>query len=147
MYWVVSFVALIVLCSAHESTMNYTCDEGYNTCTTCFNMFVHKTITSDRNQYNLQGAFFPPAYSPPVYVIVHYFCEGNEDIPALTWFWSANIFNALFIPLTVHQYTSLSFSDPAYLNATLNLTLADECCDILQKTETMRLFTQRVRIV
>ena len=144
MYWVVSFfAALFVLCSAQQGT---TCDEGYDTCATCFNMLVNKTITSDRNQVNMQNAFFPPQFSPPIYVVVHYFC-GKTDTLEQTWFWSAHTFYASFNPLTVHQFTSLFFGDPSYLSSVLNLTLTDECCDILtdKYEETLRLFTQRVR--
>ena len=143
---VLSFVTLLILCSPQLET-NFTCDEGHDTCLTCFNMLVSKTITSDRNQYNMQRAFFPPEYSPPIYVIVQYSCASKED--QSTWFWSAYAFYALFNPLSVHQFTSLFFSDPTYLTSTLELTLADECCGILadEYNETMRLLTQRVRIV
>ena len=147
MYRVVSFVALFVLCSTQQDKINLTCD-GDNSCTTCFNMLAHKTITSSRNEYNMQRAFFPPDKAPPIYVIVHYFCGKNKN-KKQTWFWSANTFYALFNPLTVYQFTSLFFGEPSYLYATLELTLADECCDILvnEHNKTMRLFTQRVRIV
>ena len=139
-----SFVIIFIVCSTQYNTTNLICDDGDYSCTTCFNMLVDKTITSSKNQYNMQRAFFPPDKAPPIYVKVHYFCRGKKA----TWFWSANTFYVLFNPLTVYQFTSLFFGEPSYLNATLELTLADKCCGILadEHNETMRLFTQRVRI-
>lgn len=128
---------------------NVSCDSVKDTCTTCFNLLVSNTITPERNQYNLQKAFFPADTANPVYVTVHYvFMDGSNLVGEKLWFWSESSYYATFHPLQIYQYTSLFFGDFDIHRKDLNLTIQVDNvtmnCD-KASDEFMMLLTQRVR--
>ena len=143
-----SIVATLVLvcalylqqCSAQQIPENVTCEDGRDTCDVCFNKLVAETLGSGDNQLAMQQAFFPPNTSSPVYIVVYYSYKTINETK--TWFWSASTYYALFSPLTIHQFTSLFFGDPAFRSTTLHLTLPDDCYDTSE--DLMHLLTQRV---
>ena len=91
--------ALLVLmlqdsCAQSTNTLNYNCDDGDYSCTSCFNKLAHELISSSKNQFEIQRVFFPPNGSTPVFVVVHYHYEIDADMdPNMTevWYWSASI--------------------------------------------------------
>ena len=124
------------------------CDPEADTCATCFNLLVSSTITPERNQYNMQKAFFPPDTSNPVYVTVHYIFvnESGDAVNESLWFWSESTYYASFHPLRIYQFTSLFFGDFVFRKTNLTLTVqtnstmnCNEASD-----EFMMMLTQRV---
>ncbi len=111
-----------------------------NDCSKCYSLLVANVTDDDRNQFNLQYAFFPPNYTSPVFVTVYYRYDndpGSEQV----WFWSTSTFY-LFHPLHVFQFTSLFFSDVELDTAELYLTLHPDCQNATE--DSMKLLTQRV---
>ena len=66
-----------------------------NDCSKCYSLLVANVTDDDRNQYNLQYAFFPPNTTSPVFVIViyHYKDDFGNEINQAIWFWSTSSFN------------------------------------------------------
>ncbi len=119
-----------------------------NDCSKCYSLLVENVTDDDRNQYNLQYAFFPPNSSSPAFVaiIYHYYYKdafGDEiDVnDTKVWFWSTSTFN-LFHPLHVFMFTSLFFSDLEWEFSEVHLTLHQDCWKASE--DYMRLLTQRV---
>ena len=146
-------IALLVLllqdCSAQSNrTIDYTCDDEKDSCTSCFNKLAHELLGSNQNQFELQRVFFPPDESTPVFVVVHYhysngsLSEVDDKMEPQVWFWSASTYYVLFNPLDVHQYTSLFFGDPGFRSSEISLTLPGDCYNA--SDEMMMLLTQRV---
>lgn len=124
------------------------CDLGEDTCASCFNLLVSRVITPEKNQYNMQKAFFPPDTENPVYVTVHYiFMNGSDMVGEEVWFWSESTYYASFHPLQIYQYTSLFFGDFVFRvrNLTLRIQVdgAEMNCD-QASDEFMKMLTQRV---
>ena len=131
---------LLCKCSAQKTeNISIICDTGA-TCATCFRELVNSAITPEKNQLNMQKAFFPPESANPVYVVVHYSFIGREEVE--TWYWSMSQYYASFHPLPVYQFTSLFFGDFKFRTKELNLTLGKSCFGA--SIDNMMLLTQRV---
>ena len=141
---------LLVLAFVHKTTQEQElgepdCLEGENNCVSCYGYLVKEVLSSDKNQFNLQMAFFPPSQSDPAFVTIFYdyFNDTGKIDPDKTkiWYWSTSTYY-LFQPLPVLQYTSLFFSDPALRHTTLKLKLNASCYGA--HDDHMMLLTQRV---
>jgi hypothetical protein len=142
---VVGLILLVLLlggCSGQGRGTSYSCDEGNDNCSTCYWKLVYETITPEKNQFNMQRAFFPDKTSSPVYVTVYYYFDEADKPEPKTFFWSESTFFASFLPLPIYQYTSLFFGDYEFRTEFLNLTLDSECLNATE--EKMAFLTQRV---
>ncbi len=127
------------------------CEPGEIKCSKCFHVLVNEIISSDRNRYNLQRAFFPSDTSNPVFIAVTYYFtrnmsgNGSTDYsltsPNQTWFWTQSTFY-LFQPVESLQYTSLLFSDPSLRESNVSLYLEPNCMET--DPDMLKLLTQRV---
>ncbi len=145
-------IALLVLFWQEKCVQSAVqCDSENDTCATCFNWLASSIVTPERNQYNMQKAFFPPDTANPVYVTVHYIFvmeSTGMQIGEKLWFWSESTYYASFHPLRIYQFTSLFFGDFVFRkqNLTLTVQVDDEMkCDEASD-EFMMLLTQRVRL-
>ena len=142
---------LLVLAFVHKTTQEHELGEpdcqGEDNCISCYRYLVNEVLSSDKNEFNLQIAFFPPDQSDPAFVTIFYdyFNDTGEidrDVyKTKIWYWTTSTYY-LFQPLPVLQYTSLFFSAPAFRHTTLNLTLNASCYNA--SGDHMMLLTQRV---
>ncbi len=129
----------------------FDCEPEEINCSKCFDLLVNEIISSDRNRYNLQRAFFPPDTSNPVFITVTYYFtrnmsgNGSTDYsltsPNQIWFWTQSTFY-LFQPVESLQYTSLLFSDPSLRQSNVSLYLEPNCMEA--DPDMLKFLTQRV---
>ena len=135
------------------------CDDGEETrknCT-CYKNLIDQLLSSDRNQYNLQQAFFPPNRATPVFVAVTYYFSLHGSVDGSTnyfdtsvsesWHWTTSTFY-LLQPMESLQFTSLLFTDSHLRKEKVSLYLERACYQVgnIRRDEMMQLLTQRVRI-
>jgi len=101
---------------------------------------VREITGSDENRYRLQQAFFPPEREAPIFVTVTYYYEEAPENTTY-WFWAVSTYY-IYIPITVLQYISLYFIEPAARSSSLVITLSEECLGT--DDDMMQLLTQRV---
>lgn len=86
----------------------------------CSECYVSQVTEHDRNQFEIQKVFFPPAKAKPAFVTVFYryadYSKPDVDLePPEVWFWATSTF-FFFQPLHAFQFTSLFFSDLNFRN-------------------------------
>ena len=150
MYSLTKLVAVLLClynhCCAQPAQEKFNCNGRPNdSCSVCFNRLASETVSSDKNQYELQRAFLPPDTSNPVFIKVTYKFVGNSSTAQeKVWYWSTSTFYVLFQPPAILQFSSLFFTDPAFLTDNLTLVLPLECYNA--DDQFMRLLTQRVSL-
>ena len=148
---VVLAVLTAAACISMASTSLPMCTEGEeDNCATCYDVLASQAVTSAKNRYNLQQAFFPPRRENPVLLEVIYKFDVNTTNGPIdeslnsseVWFWTDSGFY-LYQPLDVIQLTSLFFADYSLRRSKVILHLRQDCRGASEKH--MELFTQRVR--